>query len=292
MESYRQLPVKLYHVQTKFRDELRVRAGLLRVREFTMKDAYSLHASQDDLDRTYDGVVDAYRRIFARVGFRRIVNVRAHGGDMKGTKTDEFMLPNALGEDILYLCRQCGYGVNRELGEISACPQCGGTVDETKGIELGHVFQLERFYTERMNCAYSDESGARRHPLYASYGIGIGRTLGAIAEESAIEGGFVWPAAVAPFAVHLCALAGGEADARALYETLRQAQIDAILDARPDVRVGEQFADADLIGAPLRVVTGGRTPAGRVEVRLRRDNSVETPELSTAIHLIRRALKS
>ena len=152
LKSYRQMPFMLYQIQTKFRDELRVRAGLIRTREFIMKDAYSFHETQEDLEKYYKRCFDAYYRLFKRCGLKNFVDVLASSGDMGGKFTHEFQLITDMGEDTLYIC-DCGFRANKEVvdEESAVCPKCGKKLNKVRGIEIGQVFQLGKFYADSMH---------------------------------------------------------------------------------------------------------------------------------------------
>ncbi|MEE9383841.1 MAG: proline--tRNA ligase [Nannocystaceae bacterium] len=425
LDSYRQLPFMVYHIQTKFRDEARSRAGLIRVREFTMKDAYSFHRTQEDLAVYYERVRQAYRNIFWRCGMRKVIDIRSDVGMMGGNVAHEFMLRSPFGEDTLLLCGSCEYRGNREVvpavrtyvfdetplpledvatpghktieevskflgttrdrcckaalfmaddtrpiaafvrGDLEVdhaklrnaveasdlrpmreeevvaagivagfvgplgidaervticmdrsvaetpnliiggnavdlhrkafnmprdlaaveardisqvadgepCPKCGAPLVETRGIEVGNIFQLGTTYSAAMDLTYAEEVGPRRHPLMGCYGIGVGRTLACIVEEHHDDRGPVWPASVAPYAVHICALQakkdGVVEAAESLYASLKAKRVEVLLDTR-SVGAGFMFADADLIGAPVRVIVSPRNlKKGEAELKYR-----------------------
>jgi prolyl-tRNA synthetase len=425
LESYKQLPFMLYQVQTKFRDEARPRGGLIRVREFTMKDAYSFHATKEDLEAYYERCHQAYARIFARAGLKNSVVVQSDTGMMGGAVAHEFMLVTPIGEDSLVLCRQCGYAANnevavgraggcgapaqelrkvatpgiktiedlskflgvsaaatakavflatpsgvlvmaivrgdRELNEVKlskvvretlamapeamiravgaepgfaspygltpgerfrivvdetafsesalvaganeadmhftgfsaardlpagceradvslvaagdACARCGGALELTRGIEVGNIFQLGTKYSEAMKLSYLDERGTAQPAIMGCYGIGIGRLMAAVIEDSHDAYGPIWPWSIAPFHVHLCVIepgaAGVGARAAALYGELTRQGYDVLWDDT-DQKPGAQFAAADLIGAPLRLTISPKTEArGVVEYKWR-----------------------
>ncbi|MDR1826316.1 MAG: proline--tRNA ligase, partial [Rickettsiales bacterium] len=221
LESYRQMPFTVYQIQTKFRDELRARAGLIRTREFIMKDAYSFHASQGDLEKYYARCLDAYYKIFKRCGLRDIVHVASPTGDMGGSVAHEFQLVNEIGEDTVYLCK-CGFNANKELidGDNAVCPKCGAKMKKARGIEVGNIFQLGDKYSKSMNLTFANAKGGQEYPIMGCYGIGVGRTLAAILEESADENGPVWNLETAPFAAHVIAIADKDGKANAFAEKI------------------------------------------------------------------------
>ena len=430
-QSYTKYPFMIYQIQTKFRDEARPRAGLIRVREFTMKDAYSFHTSQEDLEQYYEKCHAAYERIFERVGVPEVVSVKSDSGMMGGNISHEFMLLTPVGEDSIVLCDSCDYRANMEaaenisdiardaesaalekvytpnvhtiedvcnffgdetknsckavvyqqnvddkyvvlfirgdlevnetklvnfLGEqvhaaviteecgLNAgyigpvnlkvngdavvlydkslegrnnlscganeaehhykgldmerdvpnaeyhdfakiqeggiCPKCGKkTVKISRGIEVGNIFQLGTKYTKSMNMTYVDANGENKTPIMGCYGIGVGRLAASVCEAHHDEYGPIWPRAIAPWQVHLCAVRVDDEEVRAyadkLYEDLQNAGIEVIYDDR-SVRAGVMFADADLLGIPLRIIVSPKNmKQGVVEVASR-DKTLKT----------------
>ena len=430
-QSYTKYPFMIYQIQTKFRDEARPRAGLIRVREFTMKDAYSFHTSQEDLEQYYEKCHAAYERIFERVGVPEVVSVKSDSGMMGGNISHEFMLLTPVGEDSIVLCDSCDYRANMEaaenisdlardaesavlekvytpnvhtiedvcnffgdetknsckavvyqqnvddkyvvlfirgdlevnetklvnfLGEqvhaaviteecgLNAgyigpvnlkvngdavvlydkslegrnnlscganeaehhykgldmerdvpnaeyhdfakiqeggiCPKCGKkTVKISRGIEVGNIFQLGTKYTKSMNMTYVDANGESQTPIMGCYGIGVGRLAASVCEAHHDEYGPIWPKAIAPWQVHLCAVRVDDEEVRAyadkLYEDLQNAEIEVIYDDR-SVRAGVMFADADLLGIPLRIIVSPKNmKQGVVEVASR-DKTLKT----------------
>lgn len=274
LTSYRQLPFMLYQIQTKFRDELRVRAGLLRTREFIMKDAYSFHETQEDLDKYYKRCFDAYYRLFKRCGLKNFTDVLASSGDMGGKYTHEFQLIHEMGEDTLYIC-DCGFRANKEVVDENntVCPNCGKALNKVRGIEIGQVFQLGKFYADSMHLTYTDSEGNEKTPIMGCYGIGVTRVMAAILEESSDEKGPVWNMETAPFAVHVIGLNGKNKRitefAQRIHDELTANGCDVILDNR-DTTAGEKFADADLIAAPIRLIVSEKNlERGVIEVKYR-----------------------
>lgn len=422
VSSYTQLPFMIYQLQTKFRDEARPRGGLIRVREFTMKDAYSFHATQADLEEYYQKVYDAYYRIFRRIGLKNFIDFKSDTGMMGGNVAHEYMLLTEVGEDSLVLCKQCDYRANMEVADsvlepiiypstslenvytdtdksieevakrlnvkanqtvkavvyavkgvvdeiivafirgdlevneaklkkalmknvvaydggvtdaivcgnigpvnlnknvtiifdkslencsgmvIGAnkegyhctgfevnrdcpqkqfydirktnagekCPICGGELRTENGIEIGNIFQLGTKYTEAMGMTVADSNGTDVTPIMGCYGIGVGRAIASIAQESNDASGLILPWSVAPWTVYICALRMDDAEvnqkATELYEKLCKAGIDTLFDDR-NVGAGVKFADADLMGIPLRLVISPKSLAnGEVEFTIR-----------------------
>ena len=289
LETYRQMPFMVYQIQTKFRDELRARAGLIRTREFIMKDAYSFHDTQADLEAYYARCLDAYVRIFKRCGLKNVVHVLSSTGDMGGSVAHEFQLINDMGEDTIYLC-DCGFNANKEMvtDENDNCPKCGQKMRKVRGIEIGNIFQLGTKYSKSMNLTYANADGESKNPIMGCYGIGVGRTMAAIMEESADDKGPIWNMATAPFAVEVIGLPDKEgktfALAEEIYNNLKMAGLEVILDNR-DVRAGEKFADADLVAAPIRLIVSAKNLANNaIEVKYR-VNDVDTTDMKNAFGL-------
>ena len=439
--SYQQYPFMIYQIQRKFRDEARPRAGMIRVREFTMKDAYSFHTSQEDLEDYYQKCYDAYNRIFKRAGIPEVVTVKSDSGMMGGSVSHEYMLLTAAGEDTIVLCKECDYrsnmeaaentvinenagemeelacvetpecktieavceflhkdilasckavvyqknmddayvvafvrgdyevnetklrnlvgeeihpaditedapivagyigpygisdkvtyyvdlslkginslvaGANREgyhytglnlerdldkveyvdiakVQEGGICPCCGKpSLAISRGIEVGNIFQLGTKYTRSMKMQYMDKDNKLQYPIMGCYGIGVGRLAASICEAKHDDYGPIWPITIAPWEVHLCCMRPDNEDVRkvadGLYEDLQKQGAEVIYDDRTSVRAGEMFADADLIGAPIRVVVSPRNLKNNVVEVTTRDKSVkESVALDQALEFI------
>ena len=277
IKSYRQMPCMLYQIQTKFRDELRVRAGLIRTREFIMKDGYSFHETQEDLEKYYKRCFDAYYKLFKRCGLKNFTDVMSATGDMGGKIAHEFQLINEMGEDTIYIC-DCGFRANKELEDTdcTVCPKCGKTLNKVRGIEIGNIFQLGKKYSESMHMTYTDANGEEKTPIMGCYGIGVTRVMAAIIEESADDNGPIWNMETAPFAVEVIGLVDKENKtlpmAEKIYDDLKKAGIEVLLDNR-DNRAGEKFADADLIAAPIRLIVSQKNLGNnQIEVKYRVNN--------------------
>ena len=444
VSSYQQLPMMIYQLQTKFRDEARPRGGLIRVREFTMKDAYSFHCDNADLEKYYYRMYDAYYRIFRRIGLKNFIDVKSDSGMMGGSVAHEFMLITPDGEDSIVFCNDCDYRANMEVavsvidrpeaedepmreiytgedktieevcarlnipasrtvkavvyavkgdsdelvvafirgdlevneaklkkvlgknvvaydggisedivcGNIGAiglsdkivkvfdkslegckgmvtgankpeyhiagvnvardfgdvtfadvakaaaghrCPVCGGSLRVENGIEIGNIFQLGTKYTASMNMTVNGPDGTAFNPIMGCYGIGVGRAIGSIAQESNDEYGLILPMSVAPWQVHICALRYDDDAVRSkadkLYADLRAAGVEVLFDDR-NCGAGVKFADADLMGMPIRVVISPKTLAeDKVEIKLRRENTAERVDLSEAVSEICRTIE-
>lgn len=443
VHSYRQLPLLVYHIQTKWRDDPRPRAGLIRVREFTMKDSYSLDADEEGLDRQYRAHYQAYFNIFHRCALPTVA-VRSDVGMMGGSMAHEFMYLTPIGEDTLLVCESCGYMANRQVAtfrkpepaeeppeplekvetpdvstirdlasyleiptertakavflvasvtegteeverlvfalvrgdmEVNesklanavrarafrpareeeiravgavpgyaspmgleeavvvvddlipdspnlvtganehgyhirnvnygrdfeadvvadiavaeaghACIECGASLTESRGVEVGNIFKLGTRYSDALGCTFLDREGRERSVIMGSYGIGSGRLLACVAEEHRDDGGLIWPITVAPYHVHIVSLPGGEEAAEGLCGSLRQAGMEVLWDDR-DETAGVKFNDADLIGLPIRLTVSKRSLSkGVVEIKLRRSEDREEVPLEDAIDRVR-----
>ncbi|EKE13154.1 MAG: Proline-tRNA ligase [uncultured bacterium] len=259
IKSYQDLPVSIYHFSTKFRNELRAKSGILRGREFMMKDLYSAHVSEEDMVNYYEKVKAAYVKIFKRIGFNFKI-VEASGGVFTERHTHEFQVLDANGEDIIYVCDKCDFAVNKEIfdgNEHEKCPVCkqGKIEKKEKTVEVGNIFPLGTWYAERMRVYFADEKGLKKPVWFASYGIGPTRVMGTWVEVSHDDRGIIWNKAITPYDVHLVELPGGKG--KEIYERLKEKGIDVLWDDR-NVSAGEKFSDADLIGIPVRLVTSER----------------------------------
>ncbi len=286
VRSYRDLPQIVYHFQVKERDEARPRAGVLRTREFIMKDSYSFDRDQVGLERSYALHVGAYDRIFERTGLR-FYKVEGDVGMMGGVGAHEYMAPCAAGED--EIVRGEGYAANVEVAASSAGVEKLGD-DYVRGgeklirepaIEVGNIFKLGTRYSEPLGARYLDESGAELPVWMASYGIGPARIVAAAVEQFSDEHGIAWPRALAPFAVALVSLGKPSTPEReaadALYATLGEGGVEVLYDDR-DLGPGEKFADAELLGCPLRLTVGRRSlESGEIEVQVRRGRAAGPP---------------
>ena len=275
VQSYKDLPVAVYQIQDKFRNEARAKSGLLRGREFAMKDLYSFHRDEADLERYYQRAEGAYAKVFARCGLEAILT-EASGG-VFSKYSHEYQVATPFGEDLIYACDVggCGFAQNREIATAKDGDVCGrcaehghkGTIREVKSIEVGNIFKLSTRFADDFDFHYTDEDGKRQQIWMGCYGIGISRLAGAIVEVHHDDKGIIWPKAVAPFAVHLVSLGSKDESvkqrvleaAASLHDELEKAGVDVLWDDRDGASAGEKFADADLIGIPLRLVISEKT---------------------------------
>lgn len=272
--SYRDLPVYVYQFQNKLRNELRAKSGIMRGREFLMKDMYSLHATKEDMDSYYDKVIDTYKRIYERLGVGKETFVTFASGGSFTKFSHEFQTVCEAGEDILYVNKEKNMAVNEEVLE-DATKEIGISKEElipVKSAEVGNIFKFGTEKGEKMNVTFKDVEGENKPVYLASYGIGITRVMGVIVEKFADDKGIVWPKAVAPFDVHLLNISNKPETAEKvdeIYKKLQALDIEVLCDDR-EARAGEKFADSDLIGIPLRLIISDKNlEQGEIEVKER-----------------------
>lgn len=275
VQSYKDLPTSVYQFQTKLRNELRAKSGVMRGREFVMKDMYSLHTSAEDLDAYYNRVIEAYKRVYDRLGIGEDTYVTFASGGAFTKFSHEFQTVCDAGEDILYVHHGKNIAVNEEVLD-EAVKELGISKDElerVKSAEVGNIFNFGTDKSESMKIFYTDESGAQKPIYLASYGIGVTRLIGVIAEKLSDDKGLVWPENIAPFKVYLARLGEDKevvTETNKLYEELETAGIDVLYDDS-ERRAGEKFADADLLGMPYRIVISSKTVGqGKFECKKRR----------------------
>jgi len=281
VQTYQHLPVAVYQIHWKFRDELRSKSGLLRGREFFMKDMYSFHENQEDFDRFYGEVKKAYMKIFSRLGLVAKAT-EASGGDFSEKISYEFMVLTDAGEDDIFYCSSCDFCVNVQIAKEKAgekCSRCGkGKLAKARASEVGNVFDLGQKYGKVFELTFVARNGERHYPIMGCYGFGISRVMGVLVEKFHDENGIIWPESVAPFKVHLLELGG--ASAKSLYEDLQKMDVEVLYDDRAS-SAGEKFTDADLIGLPFRVVVSPKT-GENIELKRRNEKEsklVSKPEL-------------
>ncbi|HRH30602.1 MAG TPA: His/Gly/Thr/Pro-type tRNA ligase C-terminal domain-containing protein [Candidatus Paceibacterota bacterium] len=275
IHSYRDLPKSVYQFQSKFRMELRAKAGLLRGREFLMKDMYSFHTTEEDLNAYYDKVTNAYRKIFQRVGLGHITYLTFASGGTFSKFSHEFQTICSTGEDTIYLDENKNIAVNKEVLDDEILKELGieqENLKEKKAIEVGNIFKLKTKYSEPFKMEFKDEDGSNKTVLMGCYGIGISRIMGTVVEALADDRGLVWPASIAPYKVHLIMLGTKEdtkEKAEDLYKQLNEKGIEVLFDDR-EASAGEKLAESDLYGIPLRLVVSDRSLAeGMVELKSR-----------------------
>lgn len=291
IESYKDLPKYVYQLQTKFRNELRAKSGLMRGREFLMKDLYSFTATEKELDSFYEMAKDAYMKIFTRCGIGEMTFVTFASGGVFSKFSHEFQTLSEAGEDTIYVSNKKKMAVNREIMADDILRDLGLERDELveqKAIEVGNIFKLGTRFSSTLGLLYTDENGQRQPVIMGSYGIGPGRLMGTIVELFNDERGILWPEAMAPFKVHLIVLEGGEEQGEQLYRNLMGRDIEVLYDDRRDKSAGEKFADADLIGIPLRLIVSKKTVEKEsAEVKKRAENGMHLEKLTSILNMIK-----
>lgn len=280
VKSYKDLPLKLYQFSIKFRNELRAKSGILRGREFLMKDLYSAHISEEDMYTYYEEVKKVYLKIFQRMGLETKI-VEASGGVFTDKNSHEFQVLSEVGEDTIFHCNSCDFAENKEIyqGKLEdKCPRCGERIQEARSIEVGNIFPLGIKYSKDMKVFYADEKGQEQPIWFASYGIGPTRVLGTLVEIFHDEKGIIWPESVSPYQVHLVGLDMEDekvkSEAEKTYKLLQAEGIEVLFDDRVGVSAGEKFADCDLIGISYRVVISKKT-VDKLEVKKRNEKSTQ-----------------
>lgn len=274
VSSYKDLPFAVYQIQTKFRDEARAKSGILRGREFIMKDLYSFHADEEDFEKYYARMKKAYMQVFGRVGLEAI-ETEASGGAFSEF-SHEYQVITESGEDEIIYCPGGDYAQNTEISKVELPKQCElghGELKKVKTIEVGNIFPLGTKFSDAFDVAYADNAGNEKKVIMGCYGIGITRLMGTIVEVHNDEKGIIWPEAVSPYAVHLVGLSD---EAEKTYKELERAGVEVLYDDR-ETSAGQKFADADLLGIPVRLVVSAKTD-GKVEWKNR--NSDETTLIS------------
>jgi prolyl-tRNA synthetase len=275
ISSYRDLPVFAYQFQTKFRNELRAKSGIMRGKEFLMKDLYSFSRNQEEHLKFYDQAREAYKRIFSRVGIGEITYVTFASGGIFSEFSEEFQTVSDAGEDIIYISEEKGIAINKEVLTDEVLQKLDVRREELvekKSIESGNIFHLGTKFSEPLELKFKDENEQDQFVIMGSYGLGPTRLMGTIVECFADDKGMVWPEAVAPFRVHLLSL-GQDEEAEKIYTRLIEAGVEVLFDERV-LGAGAKFADSDLLGIPYRVVVGKQSLAqGGVEVKSRTQES-------------------
>lgn len=311
--SYKDLPLNLYQINTKFRDEARPRYGLLRGREFLMKDGYSFHSSQEDMVREFDLMEETYKKIFTRLGLDFRV-VAADSGAIGGEGSKEFHVLANSGEDTLVVCEACDYGANIETifdaeqtdalneksyeelieSKISKRCSCGAELHFKKGIEVGHIFQLGTKYSAALEAHFNDENGRAKPFEMATFGIGVSRLVAAIIEQNHDEDGCIWTKATAPYVVNIMISNIKDASqvklGEELYEKLKASHVEVMLDDSKE-RFGFKMKDAELIGFPYTIIIGKELENGLVQVYERRTKENISVEMNSVYNKIMELIK-
>lgn len=287
LHSYKDLPLAIYHINWKFRDELRSKSGILRGREFLMKDLYSFHINQEDFENFYKKAKEAYLKVFKRLGLTAKVT-EASGGGFSEKISYEFEVLTDAGEANILYCSKCDWCVNIDdidkYKEGDKCPACDkDTLKHSLAAEVGNVFDLGQKYTKAFGLTVLNDKGTKVYPIMGCYGIGITRTMGVVVEKFNDEKGIIWPKEISPFDVHLVGLNGKGED---VYNELKSKGIDVLFDDR-DVQAGQKFADADLIGIPVRLVVSEKN-GDLIEYKERSGSEVKIASLTEIVELLKK----
>ncbi len=277
--SYKDLPVSIYQIGPKFRNELRAKSGILRGREFLMKDMYTFARSQKEHERLYEEVAVAYDKIYKRLGIGDITyRTYADGGYFTERFSDEYQTLSDVGEDTIYLDAAKKIAINEEIMTDENLKKLGLKKEDLvkkRSVEVGNIFPLESKYTDALNVYFTDENGQQQSIIAGSYGIGVSRVMGTIVELMSDEKGLVWPENIAPYKVYLARLSENGDVVRVaddIYEKLESSGVSVLYDDR-DERAGQKFADADLLGIPYRLVISDKTvESGKHELKKRTEN--------------------
>ena len=277
--SYKDLPRYVYQIQTKFRNEPRAKSGLLRGKEFIMKDLYSFHANEKDLNDYYEKVKETYFKIYKRIGLNSFLTL-ASGGTFS-EYSHEFQAITQAGEDMIYICESCGLAINKEIKK-DTCPECSGNkFKEEKSIEVGNIFKLNKKYSDPFQL---------KDVLMGCYGFGITRTMGSVVEIFNDKKGIIWPKSIAPFSIHLIDLDNSK-KAEEIYSILQNQNYQVLYDDRTDKTAGEKFNDCDLIGIPLRIVVSKKTGEDKVEIKKREEENIQLINIKDLIKNVERLLQ-
>ncbi len=279
LSSYKDLPFSVFQIQTKFRNEIRAKSGLMRGREFLMKDLYSFSRDEAEHQKFYEKVKKGYLKIFKKVGLKEFYLTFASGGSFSKF-SHEFQALSEAGEDTIYLHSKKKIAVNKEVMEDSVLAELGlerESLEERRSIEIGNIFSLGTKFSEPLGLLYLDEKGEKKPVIMGSYGIGLGRLMATVAETLSDSRGLVWPETIAPFKIHLLVLGTNKKTrkkAEVIYNQFVKKNIEVLFDDR-EATAGEKFADADLIGIPWRIIISEKTEAtGKLEVKERKSGKI------------------
>lgn len=289
IQSYRDLPKYVYQFQTKFRNEMRAKSGLLRGREFIMKDLYSFNTTMEELDAFYEKAKGAYIRIFNRAGIGDKTYLTFASGGTYCKYSHEFQTVSEVGEDTIYLDEEKGIALNKEVYNDEVIKDLGldkSKLKELKGIEVGNIFKQGTRFSIPLNLKYVDEQGKQQHVIMGAYGIGVQRMMATVVETYHDEKGILWPEAIAPYKIHLVGLNLEKEEintkAENIYKELLAKGYEVLFDDRKDLNAGQKFSDADLIGCPYRVVVSAKT-GEQVEVKKRTEKESNLVTLAELI---------
>lgn len=289
LHSYKELPRYAYQFQNKFRNETRAKSGIMRGREFLMKDMYDFSRTQEEHEEFYNQMRAAYQRIFARLGIGDFTHITFASGGIFSEFSEEFQTVSEAGEDTIYVDSKTGIALNKEVYTDEVIEKLGlekENLVEKKSVEVGNIFHLGTKFSEPLGLFYSDREGNKKPVYMGSYGLGPTRAMGTIVEVLSDEKGIVWPESIAPFQVHLIAL-GDFTAAEKIYVALEKEGIEVLYDDR-DARAGEKFTDADLIGIPHRIVVGKSfAESGKLEYKKRTEEAAQEFSLEELVTLLK-----
>ncbi len=294
IQSYKQLPVVFYQIQTKFRDEIRPRFGLVRSCEFIIKDAYSFDKNEEGLDKNYQLMQGAYRKIFTRCGLDFVVT-SADSGVMGGSVSEEFMIPSKNGEDKVLRCFDCKAIFSFDE-KIVSCKNCKGKLEQVFTMEVGHIFKLGTKYSDSLDARFLDDKGVKRPVIMGCYGIGVSRLIPAIIEQNNDGDGIIWPLEIAPYKVIIVMIEPQNEQIRKSQEEicgfLAKDNISYLIDDRED-QAGKKFKDADLIGIPVKITLGKDfLKTNKYEVKLRREEKAHFLNMEELIGFVKRVINA
>jgi len=293
VNSYRDLPIYLYQIQDKFRNEPRAKSGLLRGREFSMKDLYSFNKDQNDLEEFYKKSIIAYQKIFNRCALNSIVT-EASGGAFTDDFSHEFQVATPYGEDEVIKCEVCDFAQNTEVCQLKdgdICPKCGKIVKLIKSIEVGNIFKLGSKYSHDMGLTFNSEDGKKQEVVMGCYGIGPSRVMGSVVEVYHDDKGIIWPKNLTPYHAHLLLLDEKKAkQAQKLYNDLVRAGFDVLYDERQE-SAGVKLNDSDLIGISVQLLIGAKTDNKEIEYKLRDRSDQGKIQLTKVIDFLTKIYK-
>ena len=293
VSSHKDFPVAVYQIQNKFRMELRAKSGLLRGREFIMKDMYSFHTSLEDFENFYNKMKIVYKNIFDRTGIGHLTYITFASGGTFSKYSHEFQTITPAGEDTIYVDETNNIAVNKEVFNDEVLAQLNSKKEnmvEKRAIEVGNIFDLKTKYSTPFDLSYTDSKGKKYPVLMGCYGIGLGRLMGAVVEALSDDKGIIWPESIAPFKVHLLFLGEDEAkkEAEKIYESLSKNNLEVLFDDRVENSAGEKFTDADLLGIPWRAVVSTRSiKEGGVELKKRTEEKGKIISLDALLKLLK-----
>ncbi len=292
IRSYKDLPKAIYHFQIKFRNEIRAKSGIMRTREFIMKDLYSFNINEKNHLEFYEKAKEAYKNIFKRVGIGHITYLTFASGGMFSKFSHEFQTLTSTGEDTIYINEENNIAINKEVftDKIKKSLGLSGNFKEAKAVEVGNIFTLGTKFSDALNLKYQTEGGENKSVFMGSYGIGPGRVMGTVVEVLSDDKGIIWPSSIAPFTVHLLALGDDKEiskEAVKVYESLLKANIEVLFDDRTGMSAGEKFADADLLGIPWRAVVSTRSISeGGIEIKKRSEEKGKVIPLDELLKML------